>query len=113
MFGSGLILSRQVTCFSPCKSRIILDSILSFYFPIPSSTLRVGFDCLYFFYFFIIIFFLQRSVTHSRGTVSSTPPTFAAHGSSTWPQRSVEQQLVSAPIITAAVLSKGRFTLLL
>ena len=113
MFCSGVILSRQVTCFSPCKSRIILDSILSFYFPIPSSTLRVGFDCLYFFYFFIIFFFLQRSVTHSRGTVSSTPPTFAAHGSSTWPQRSVEQQLVSAPIITAAVLCKGRFTLLL
>ena len=112
MFGSGMILSRQVTCFSPCKSRIILDSILSFYFPIPSSTLRVGFDCLYFFLFFYF-FFLQRSVTHSRGTVSSTPPTFAAHGSSTWPQRSVEQQLVSAPIITAAVLSKGRFTLLL
>ena len=112
MFGSGVILSRQVTCFSPCKSRIILDSILSFYFPIPSSTLRVGFDCLYFFLFFFY-FFLQRSVTHSRGTVSSTPPTFAAHGSSTWPQRSVEQQLVSAPIITAAVLSKGRFTLLL
>ena len=112
MFGSGMILSRQVTCFSPCKSRIILDSILSFYFPIPSSTLRVGFDCLYFFIFFYF-FFLQRSVTHSRGTVSSTPPTFAAHGSSTWPQRSVEQQLVSAPIITAAVLSKGRFTLLL
>lgn len=112
MFGSGVLLSRQVTCFSPCKSRIILDSILSFYFLIPSSTLRVGFDCLYFFNFFII-FFLQRSVTHSRGTVSSTPPTFAAHGSSTWPQRSVEQQLVSAPIITAAVLSKGRFTLLL
>ena len=112
MFGSGVILSRQVTCFSPCKSRIILDSILSFYFPIPSSTLRVGFDCLYFFLFFYF-FFLQRSVTHSRGTVSSTPPTFAAHGSSTWPQRSVEQQLVSAPIITAAVLSKGRFTLLL
>lgn len=111
MFGSGVMLSRQVTCFSPCKSRIILDSILSFYFPIPSSTLRVGFDCLYFFYFFnyffIYFFFLQRSVTHSRGTVSSTPPTFAAHGSSTWPQRSVEQQLVSAPIITAAVLSKG------
>ena len=112
MFGSGMILSRQVTCFSPCKSRIILDSIRSFYFPIPSSTLRVGFDCLYFFLFFYF-FFLQRSVTHSRGTVSSTPPTFAAHGSSTWPQRSVEQQLVSAPIITAAVLSKGRFTLLL
>ena len=112
MFGSGVILSRQVTCFSPCKSRIILDSILSFYFPIPSSTLRVGFDCLYFFLFFIF-FFLQRSVTHSRGTVSSTPPTFAAHGSSTWPQRSVEQQLVSAPIIIAAVLSKGQFTLLL
>ena len=112
MFGSGVILSRQVTCFSPCKSRIILDSILSFYFPIPSSTLRGGFDCLYFFLFFYF-FFLQRSVTHSRGTVSSTPPTFAAHGSSTWPQRSVEQQLVSAPIITAAVLSKGRFTLLL
>ena len=112
MFGSGVILSRQVTCFSPCKSRIILDSILSFYFPIPSSTLRVGFDCLYFFLFFYF-FFLQRSVTHSRGTVSSTPPTFAAHGSSTWPQRSVEQQLVSAPIIIAAVLSKGQFTLLL
>ena len=112
MFGSGVILSRQVTCFSPCKSRIILDSILSFYFPIPSSTLRVGFDCLYFFFFFNF-FFLQRSVTHSRGTVSSTPPTFAAHGSSTWPQRSVEQQLVSAPIIIAAVLSKGQFTLLL
>jgi len=36
----------------------------------------------------------MRSASYSSGTVSSTPPTFAAHGSSSWPPRSVEHQLV-------------------
>lgn len=50
----------------------------------------------------------MRSVTLSRGTVSSTPPTFAAHGSSSWPQRSVEQQLPLRLVDFSAFLEQQR-----
>lgn len=36
--------------------------------------------------------FPQRSASYTSGAVSSTPPTFAAHGSSSWPPRTAVQE---------------------
>ncbi|XP_020619315.1 transcriptional enhancer factor TEF-1-like isoform X1 [Orbicella faveolata] len=50
----------------------------------------------------------MRSASYSSGTVSSTPPTFAAHGSSSWPPRSVEHQLPLRLVEFSAFLEQQR-----
>lgn len=50
----------------------------------------------------------MRSASYSSGTVSSTPPTFAPHGSSSWPPRSVEQQLPLRLVEFSAFLEQQR-----
>lgn len=50
----------------------------------------------------------MRTASYSSGTVSSTPPTFATHGSTSWPPRSVEQQLPLRLVEFSAFLEQQR-----